>query len=132
MGRFGNIARHPVNEDTCFQQDGATSRTSSVSMNVVRNYFPNHVISKNGDIPWPARSPDLSACDFFRWGYLKSRVFQPPSPRNIQELKERIREEVARIPVAMLRSVMCNRRTRLTERMNRKNRNGDHLCDVIF
>jgi hypothetical protein len=59
---------HSVNEDTCFQQDVVTSHTSRVSINVVRNLFPNHVISKNGDIPWPARSPDLSASDFFLWG----------------------------------------------------------------
>jgi hypothetical protein len=91
------LARHPVNEDTFF--------STRVSMNVARNFFANHVISKNGDIPWLARSPDLFVCDFFLWGYLKSCVFQPPSPRNIQELKERIREEVARIPVAM--AVRC-------------------------
>jgi hypothetical protein len=62
------LACHPVNEDTFFQQDGATSHTSRISTNVVRNFFPNHVILKNGDIPWPARSPDLSAHDFFLWG----------------------------------------------------------------
>jgi hypothetical protein len=60
---------------------------------------------------------------------MRTHVFQPPSLRNIQELKERVREEVARIPVAMLRNVMSNLRTRLTECMNR---NGGHLCDIIF
>jgi hypothetical protein len=65
------LTHHPVNEDTFFQQDGAMSHTSRVSMNVMRNFFPNHVISKNGDIPWPARSPDLAACDFFLGGVLK-------------------------------------------------------------
>jgi hypothetical protein len=92
-------------------------------------FFPNHVISKNGDVLWPARSPDLSACDFFLWVYIKSRVFQPPSPRNIQELRERIRDDVAGIPVAMLSNVLSNLRTRLTECMKR---NGGHLCDAIF
>jgi hypothetical protein len=78
----------------------------------VRNFLPNNVISKNGYITWSARSPDLTACDFFLSGYLKSRVFQSPSPRNVQKFKERIRQEVARIPEAMLRNVLC---TRLTE-----------------
>jgi hypothetical protein len=123
------LAHHPVNEDTFFQQDVAISHTSRVSMNVVRNFFPNHVISKNGNIPWPARSPDLSTYDLFLRGCLKSRVFQPPSPLNIQELQERIREEVARIPVVMLRNVMSNPRTRLAECMNR---NGGHFPNVIF
>ena len=62
------LARHPVTEETFFQQDGATSHTARDSMAAVRNLFPNHVISRYGDI----MSPDLSACDFFLWGYLKS------------------------------------------------------------
>jgi hypothetical protein len=59
------LARHSVTEETFFQQDGATSHTTRDSMATVRNLFPNHGISKYGDITWPARSPDLSACDFF-------------------------------------------------------------------
>jgi hypothetical protein len=59
--RGPELTHHSVNEDKFFQQDDATSHTSGVSMNVVRNFFPNHVISKNGDISWPARPPDLSA-----------------------------------------------------------------------
>ena len=55
-----------------FQQDGATIHTARASMSVLREMFPQHVISCGGDVPWPARSPDLSACDYFLWGYLKS------------------------------------------------------------
>jgi hypothetical protein len=40
------LACPPVNEDTFFQQDSVMSHTWRVSMNVVRNLFPNHVISK--------------------------------------------------------------------------------------
>jgi hypothetical protein len=29
-------------------------------MAVVQEMFPGHVISQRGDLPWPARSPDLS------------------------------------------------------------------------
>ena len=46
-----------------FQQDGATTDTARASMSVLREKFPQHVISRGGDVPWPARSPDLSACD---------------------------------------------------------------------
>jgi hypothetical protein len=62
------LARNPVTEETFFQQDGSTSHTARDSMAAVRNLFPNHVISRYGDITWPARSPDLSACDFILWG----------------------------------------------------------------
>jgi len=44
--------------------------------------FPQHVISRGGDVPWTARSPDLSACGYFLWGYLKSKVFiSKPKPK---------------------------------------------------
>jgi hypothetical protein len=31
----------------------------------------NDLISRGGYIPWPARSPDLSACGYFLWGVSK-------------------------------------------------------------
>ena len=55
-----------------FQQDGATAHTARASMSVLRGMFPQNVISRGGDVLWLARSPDLSACDYFLWGYLKS------------------------------------------------------------
>lgn len=54
-----------LTNETFFQQDGATSHTARASMTVVNNFFTNRVISRNGAIPWPSRSPDLTACDFF-------------------------------------------------------------------
>jgi hypothetical protein len=47
------------------QQDGATGHTSRGSMSVLREMFPQHVISRGGDVPRPALSPDLSGCDYF-------------------------------------------------------------------
>jgi hypothetical protein len=98
-------------------------------MAAVRNLFPNHVTSRYGDITWPARSPDLSACDFFLWGYLKFQVFKAPAPHRVQELKHRVQQEVKRIPVEMLQRVMGDARKSLTECPER---NGGHLNDVIF
>jgi hypothetical protein len=65
-----------------------------------------------GDVPWPARSPDLSACDYFLWGFIKSRVFIS-KPTTIAELKQSINEEIAAIPEQMTRRVMDNLRVRL-------------------
>ena len=55
------LACHPVVVETFFQQDGATTHTARDSMAAVRNLFPNHVISRYGDITWPATPSDLSA-----------------------------------------------------------------------
>jgi hypothetical protein len=98
-------------------------------MAAVRNLFRKHVISRHGDITWSAWSPDLSACDFFLWGYLKSQVFKAPTPHTDQEFKHRIQQEVERIPAEMLQTVMVDVSKRRTECVER---NGGHLNDVIF
>jgi hypothetical protein len=77
-----------------FQQEGATAHTSRASISVLREMFPQHVISRGGDVSWPARSPDRSACDCVLWGYLKGDLFIS-KPRTIEELKQRIKEETA-------------------------------------
>ena len=63
--------QHAVNDETLFQQDGATSHTARVSKNILNDVFPNRVISRYGAIPWPPRSPDLTPCDLFLWGVPK-------------------------------------------------------------
>ncbi|PNF38720.1 hypothetical protein B7P43_G14368 [Cryptotermes secundus] len=83
-------------ENTWFQQDGATAHTARVSMAAVRHLFGNRVISRNGDIAWPPRSPDLPVCDFHLWGYLKSVVYNT-RPTTLAELRRRITEEIAAI-----------------------------------
>jgi len=119
----------PVNKTTYFQQHGATSHTAKIAMNILRPLFPGHLISRYGDIKWPARSPDFSVCDFYLWGHLKSVVYSAPSPRTTQELKLQIQEEISRIPVDMLRRAMSSVHDRLAEC---EQHNGGHLEDVIF
>jgi hypothetical protein len=105
----------PVNKTTYFQQDGATSHTAKTAMNILRPLFPGHLISRYGDITWPARSPSLSVCDFYLWGYLKSVVYCAPTPRTTQELKLLIQEEISRIPVDVLRRAMSGVHYRLED-----------------
>lgn len=115
-------------ENTWFQQDGATAHTARVSMAAVRRLFGNHVISRNGDIVWPPRSPDLSVCDFYLWGYLKSVVYNT-RPTTLPALKTRITEEITAIPLDTLHQVMHNFQNRLAECVRL---DGHHLRDVIF
>lgn len=111
-----------------FQQDGATAHTARNSMAVLREMFPGRLISRYGDIPWPARSPDLTPCDYFLWGYLKSEVYKH-RPRTLDALKDAIRLEVGHISQQMLRRVMDNFRTRLQQCIDNE---GHHLHDVLF
>ena len=45
--------------------------------------------SRQGE-PWAPSSPDMSACDFWLWGYLKDKVYKP-MPTSMNQLKQRIR-----------------------------------------
>ncbi|QQP34944.1 Transposable element Tc3 transposase, partial [Caligus rogercresseyi] len=113
--------------DIWFQQVGATAHTSRASMAVLREQFPERLISIRGDLEWPARSPDLSPCDFYLWGYLKSRVYVN-RPRSLPDLKANIREEIANIPADTLVRVMANTRNRYIQCMDN---GGCHLSDMI-
>ena len=70
-------------------------------------FISRMAIHGDGDVPWLERSPDLSACDCFLWGPLKSRVLIS-KPRTITELKQNIKEEIAAIPGQVTRRVMEN------------------------
>ena len=62
------------NEETWFQQDETTAHTARATMDLLHEIFGERIISKNAAFAWPPGSPDLSAPDFFLWGYLKERV----------------------------------------------------------
>jgi hypothetical protein len=69
--------------------------------------FPQHVISCGGDVPQPACSPDLSSCDCSD-GDISILKFLISKFRTIEELKQRIKEEITAIPKQMTHRVMEN------------------------
>jgi hypothetical protein len=84
---------------------GATAHTAHQAMNLVRTVLQHRIISHFDDINWLIRSPDLSPCDFYLWGFLKSKVFTT-CPADLAALKQRIAEEVDAIPVNTLSRVV--------------------------
>ena len=96
--------------DVRFQQDGATAHTARCSMELLRENFHGRFISLRGDVPWPARSPDLAPCDFL-WGYLKS-VVHTDRPRTLVHLKN-ITQAITNIRTDVLERVNRNFRSRL-------------------
>jgi hypothetical protein len=62
-------------------------------MEELRQVFGDRIISRG---LWPARSPDLSPCDFYLWGNLKQKVYKT-NPHTIEEPKENIRNAVSAI-----------------------------------
>ena len=56
-------------------------------------------------LPWPPRSTDLTQCDFFLWGFVKDRVYVPPLPMSLKELRDRITHALQTITADMLHRV---------------------------
>lgn len=86
-----------------FQQDGAPAHNTNVVMNFLRNNY-NGLIANNSATPWPARSPDLTPCDFFLWGFVKDHVYAE-RVHSLEELQNRVRRAIALITPQMLRKV---------------------------
>ena len=59
-----------------FMQDGAPPHFSREVRQFLDNKFNGRWIGRGGPVPWPPRSPDLTPCDFFLWGYVKSLVYK--------------------------------------------------------
>ena len=94
----------------------------------MKDLFPGRLISSFGDLHWPARSPDLTASDFFLWGYLKEKVYLNKW-ETLEQLKNNIREEIENIPVEIFKKVMENSIKRADLCRAAK---GGHLIDIIF
>lgn len=83
-----NVPLHRLNA-IWFQQDGAPPHNARKVGECLSEMFPNHVIANNGDVLWPARSPDMSPLDYFLWGTMKNNIYKT-LPADLDELRQRI------------------------------------------
>lgn len=72
-----------------YQHDGAPAHSAEIVKNWLDDSFPSRWIGRNGPIPWPPRSPDLTILDFFVWGTMKELVYSTPV-RSLDDLYARI------------------------------------------
>ena len=96
-------------EDFIFEQDGTPPHfhfhvRAHLNANLPGSWI-GHASHDSPLLPWPPWSPDLTPCDFFLWGYIKDRVYVPPMPRDLPQLRQRIVEAVAAIGRQMLQHV---------------------------
>ena len=96
-------------DDFIFQQDGAPPHWHLNVRAFLNENVPDRWIGRIGDrdaalCAWPARSPDLTVCDFFLWGCIKDRVYVPPLPTNLEELKHRIAAAISQVTRDMLKA----------------------------
>ncbi len=106
-------------------QDGAPAHRSRAVRELLQNVFTVRIIAINHTIEGPPRSPDLTPCDFFMWGHLKSKLYFSP-PENTDDLKERIVNEVNLLKgnQALVKRVIAGMRRRLQVCVER---NGGHV-----
>jgi hypothetical protein len=114
-------------ESQWLQQDGAPPHISNDVRRWLQEHFPNRHISRLTAFPWPARSPDLTPPDFYLWGYLKSKCFQPV-PHNLNELKNNIVDVIDNISKDVLKNVADHFIKRINICLER---GGGHLEHVI-
>ena len=88
--------------------------------------FGNHIIALNNDPEWPPRSPDLTPCDFFLWGYIKSIVFKSP-PESLVDLRWRVVATFDSLNQEMVRRAMQGMVRRVNVCINQ---NGGHVEGV--
>jgi hypothetical protein len=99
-----------------FQQDGAPPHFGTIVRDFLDETFPGKWIGRRGSVEWPPRSPDLTPCDYFLWGYLKSRVYAN-RPSTLQQLEDNIRNECEHIQTTpgMLENVLKSWKQRVRD-----------------
>lgn len=93
-------------DEIYFQQDGAPAHYGIHVRRYLDATFHDRWIGRRGTIEWPPRSPDLTPLDYFLWGYLKDKVYVI-KPRDLDELRQRITDEIDLIPQQILRNVVA-------------------------
>ena len=102
-----------------FMQDGAPPHYATSVRNFLNDEIPGRWLGHRGPHEWPARSCDITPCDFFLWGWAKDEVYKR-SPSNLQELEFEIRDVLMNIPPEFLQKAVMeevpSRLRKLTER----------------
>ncbi|MCP4491774.1 MAG: hypothetical protein GY820_31375 [Gammaproteobacteria bacterium] len=106
------IADHPNRQELFFMQDGAPPHFAITVRQWLDENFEEKWIGRRGPIEWPPRSPDLTPCDFFLWGYLKSLVYKE-KPQGVEDLKIKISAACASIEQEVIDRSLVKYKNRL-------------------
>lgn len=106
-----------------FQQDGAPPHWNLNVRNHLDTVFPGRWIGRDGPIPWPPRSPDITPMDFSVWGFVKDTVYKT-KVNNIAELRQKIIEAFQTIDPYQLQNTWRELEYRLE---TLRATNGEHI-----
>ncbi|GFX87365.1 putative LOC100569746 [Trichonephila clavipes] len=106
----------------------STHHCSRATIDLLKDTFGDHLISRFGPVNWPPRSCDLTPLDYFLWGYVKSLV-HADKPQTLDHLEDNIRRVIADIRPQMLEKVIENWMSRLDYIRASP---GNHMPEIIF
>jgi hypothetical protein len=92
----------PTFPQLILMQDGAPPHFALIVRNWLTETLPGRWMGRgSNNLPWPANSPDLTPCDFFLWGYVKSLVYRT-QPVDLFDLQTRIENVFQTLPQDMI------------------------------
>lgn len=115
-----------VKNNMWLQLDGASVHFQRAVRSHLDNTFPDRWIGRSGPVAWPARSPDVTPMDFFKWGFIKSEVYRTEATTR-DDMKERIRQAFRQITPQMLQNVRRSFAERLHKCISENGRHFEHL-----
>ena len=96
-----------------FMHDGAPTHWGIRVRTWLDQQFPQRWMGRGSPtMPRPPRSPDITPCDFFLWGFIKSKVYGRPI-QDITELKQQIVSAFHLVTSQMLANAFEDYRRRL-------------------
>ncbi|GFT95709.1 transposable element Tc3 transposase [Trichonephila clavipes] len=98
------------------------------TIDLLKDTFGDHLISRFGPVNWPPRSCDLTPLDYFLWGYVKLFVYVDKL-QTLYHLEDNIRRVIADIRPQMLEKVIENWTSRLDYIQASR---GSHMPEIIF
>lgn len=109
-----------------FQQDGAAPHYAIAARQFLDEHLEGRWVGRRGPIEWPARSPDLTSCDYWLWAYLRQKVYPTPGLLypSINALGRQIEQQLNDIPMDMFRRSMRDFQVRI---QNVIDKDGEHF-----
>lgn len=118
---INELNEHELHQEY-FQHDNAPAHTANDTIQYLRRYYGNRIISAG---LWPPRSPDLTPLDYFLFGHLKSQIYK--NQINTQEeLRNLIAQVIQEITQQQLIKVFDNMKKRINACIQRSGFHFEH------
>jgi hypothetical protein len=62
--------------------------------------FPGRWMDRDGPMPWPPRSPNITQLDFFLWGYVDHQLANPYPECDLDYVSGRAPQNMARVRIS--------------------------------